>query len=39
MIPSAIFGSLLMIAAFVLVIRCSRDDDDDDFPDYPGGYR
>jgi hypothetical protein len=38
MIPSVIFGSLLMIAAFVLVIKCATDDDDD-FPDYPGGYR
>ena len=39
MIPSAIFGALLMIGAFVFVIKCSRDDDDDDFPDYPKGYR
>jgi hypothetical protein len=39
MIPSAIFGALLMIGAFVLVIKCSRDNDDDDFPDYPSGYR
>jgi hypothetical protein len=38
MIPSAIFGSLLMIAAFVLVMKCAKDNDDD-FPDYPDGHR
>lgn len=38
MIPSAIFGALLMIGAFVLVVKCTKDDDDD-FPDYPSGYR
>lgn len=38
MIPSAIFGLLLMTAAFVVVYKTSRGDDDD-FPDYPDGYR
>jgi hypothetical protein len=39
MIPSAIFGLLLMIAAFVVVYKTSRGNDDDDFPDFPNGYR
>ena len=41
MIPSAIFGALLMLASFVLVAKiCNRmdDDDDDNFPNYPHGY-
>lgn len=38
MIPSVIFGSLMMILAFVVVARCAQDNDDD-FPDYPDGYR
>lgn len=38
MIPTAIFGSLLIIAAFVVVYEVASGGDDD-HTDWPDGYR
>jgi hypothetical protein len=38
MIPTAIFGTLLVISAFVVVYKVTRGGDDD-HTDFPDGYR
>jgi len=40
MIATTIFGILLIVAAVVAVAKLlPRDSGDDDFTDYPGGFR